>query len=144
MALAIFQKLQDTGIVGSLYVELQNKLKACATTCDGYEVLKELLRHVHPKLEIGKVFTSPPKLSDCENDLFIYSDALTNFFTAEATKRRPYTEKEKSEMFLQHIDDPRYDKAVSQCDFNLGIATTGNGNVINLPNLIFSSLYLPQ
>ena len=54
MALAIYQKLQDENTRDLNYDELQNSLDQHAATSDGYEVLQELLRRVHPNLYEGK------------------------------------------------------------------------------------------
>ena len=140
MALAIYQKLQDVDIGGSTYIELKNQMKAQSTTCDGYLVLKELLRHVHPKLKEGKKMRRPPKLSECDNDLYTFNDVMSTFFTSEMINRRKYTEKEKSDMYLENIDDPRLSEAVARCQIDLGIATLEDENVIKRPGLRFSAL----
>ena len=140
MALAIFQKLQDVDIGGMTYPVLQNQLKQHSTTCDGFTVLKQLLRHVHPNPKEGDKITTLPKLSDCNNDLYIYNNVMNDYFTHELINNRTYKEKHKSLLYLQNIDDDRYKDAVTQCKIDLGIATLDDENIIKKENLTFGSL----
>ena len=140
MALAVYQKLQDVDIGGITYVKLQNQLKAQSTTCDGFAVLKQLLRHVHPKPKEGDLVDTAPKLSECENDLYQYNNIMNDFFTYESINGRLYNEKHKSLLYLQNIDDSRHKDAVSQCKIDLGIATLDDENIIKQESLTFGSL----
>lgn len=65
---------------------------------------------------------------------------MDDFFTREAVNKRQYTEKEKSVMYLKHIDDERYASAVNKYQINLSIATLQDQNNITIKALTFSSL----
>ena len=140
MALALYQKLQHIDIGGITYVKLQNQQKAQSTTCDGYVVLKQLLRHLHPKLKEGDLVDTAPKLPECDNDLYHYNNIMNDFFTYEQINGRSYSEKHKSLLYLQNIDDSRCKDAVAQCKIDLGIATIDDDTIIKQESLTFEFL----
>ena len=77
MMIAIYQKLQDVECVSETYVEARNFVRQYSSSCDGFQVLYQLVRLVHPNLGGDKMYDIP-KLTQA-NDLFHYADKCRNF-----------------------------------------------------------------
>ena len=137
MTTALFQKLQDDNTRDATYHTLENCLQQYSTTSDGYKVLYELLRRVHPKLHDGHPVHTIPKLSECDYNLYTLSRNMRNYFEQEDIKGRHYSEKEKAKMFLANIDDERLHEARNSCLIDLNIATMQNPDVIPKHSLTF-------
>ena len=99
MARTIYQKLQDDNTRDAAYHTLENCLQQYSTTSDGYKVLFELLRRVHPKLHDGNPIYTLPKLPDCDYNLYSLSRDMINYFEQERLRGRFYNEKEKAKFF---------------------------------------------
>lgn len=139
MALAIYQKMQDDNVRDVNYSELTNCLEQFSSTSDGYETLAELLRRVHPNLQEGRLEHTLPKLSECDFDLFKLNKSMRDYFTNENIKNRHYSDKEMSRLYLQSIDDDRYNIAVHKCLVDISIATM-ESDTIKQKALRFNSL----
>lgn len=99
MTTALYQKLQDDNTRDAAYHTLENCLQQYSTTSDGYKVLFELLRRVHPKLHDGNPIYTLPKLPDCDYNLYSLSRDMINYFEQERLRGRFYNEKEKAKFF---------------------------------------------
>lgn len=87
MSLAIYQKMQDENNRDITYVQLDNCIDQHASTSDGYEVLRELLRRVHPNLNEGKIEHTIPRFSECNNNLYKLNKRMREFFTSEMVNK---------------------------------------------------------
>ena len=139
MQIALFQKLQDVDYVSSDFKEAQNQIDAYSNTSDGYATLYQLLRMVHPHLTEGSKLYNAPKLSEAKN-LSQYAAMCRNYILFQEIQNRTYTEKEKSEMFLQNVDDPEYSAGRAQCITELAIATLDGTTNVRISSMKFSNL----
>ena len=139
MMIAIFQKMQDPDCVDHDYIEARNQIQQYCSSSDGYRVLYQLLRNVHPHLIRGKKLYNLPFLSQCEN-IYEYADLCRNYILVQEIKNRIYSEKEKSEMFLQNIDDPTYEPGRAKCLAEIDITTNRGDTEIQNSDLRFENL----
>ena len=140
MSLAIYQKLQNENTRDFNYKHLENCMEQHADTSDGYYTLRELLRKVHPQLKVGKKILEIPRLSTCEYDLYTLSRQLKTYFKQQEIKGRLYSAKEKSETYLQQLDDERYKIAKTKCLIDLNLATMHGEHNIAQQSLTFEAL----
>ena len=139
MSRTIYQKLQDGNCVSKSYTQAQNIITQNVSTSDGYTVLYQLLRFVHPRLMESQNAHTIPKMSQI-GDLYMYCDRLTNFILLEKINGRVYSTKEQITLYLQHLDDERYSEAKSRCYTELRQQTvSANSSGIN-PDLYLPSL----
>ena len=139
MAIAIYTRLQDYDIVSSDYTEGQNYIAQYGSTSDGYSVLYQMIRLVHPNLVQGDKTYNLPILSQAKN-LFHYAAMCRNFILIQSIKKREYTEKERSELFLLNVDEDKYLSARNKCLTELDIATMQGENTVSVSNLKFENL----
>ena len=139
MQIALFQKLQDVDFVSYDFKEAQNQIDAYSNTSDGYATLYQLLRMVHPHLMEGSKLYNAPKLSEAKN-LSQYAAMCRNYILFQEIQNRKYTEKEKSEMFLQNVDDPEYSAGRAQCITELAVATLDGTSNVRISSMKFSNL----
>ena len=139
MAIALYTRLQDCDIVSSEYIEGQNYIAQYGSTSDGYSVLYQMIRLVHPNLIQGDKIYNLPLLSQAKN-IFQYSAMCRNFILIQSIKKREYTEKERSELFLQNVDEDKYLAARNKCLTELDIATMKGENTVSVSNLKFENL----
>ena len=109
-------------------------------TSDGYFTLRELLRKVHPQLQVGKKTHDIPKLSECNLNLFTLAKELKMYFKQQRIQGRVYKAKEQSEIYLQQLDDPRYKVAKTKCLIDLNLATMTGPDNIAQHSLTFEAL----
>ena len=140
MALAIYQKLQHENSRDFTYEHLDNCMEQHSDTSDGYLTLRELLRKVHPQLKVGKKSHDIPKLSDCNTNLFTLNKELKAYFRQQEIQGRKYRAKEKSEIYLQQLDDERYKIAKTKCLIDLNLATLHSPDNIAQNSLTFEAL----
>jgi len=80
MARTIYQKLQDDDCVSISYEKAQQLILQYLSTSDGYKVLAQLLRFVHPNLQqITSKTYEVPTLSKSRGNLYKYGDKVTNY-----------------------------------------------------------------
>ena len=139
MMLTIFQKLQREECMSVDYVEGRNYINQYSTNSDGYKVLYQLLRLVHPFLLNNGTLYNTPFLSHTGN-LFKYADQLRNYILVQQIQKRIYTEKEKSEMFIQNIDDDSYKHTRAKCLAELEMSLSPDGIQVNKSDLRFENL----
>ena len=139
MMLTIFQKLQKEDCMSIDYVEGQNYINQYSTSSDGYKVLYQLLRLVHPFLVNNGTLYNTPFLSHTGN-LFQYADQLRNYILVQQIQKRTYTEKEKSEMFIQNIDDDKYKHTRAKCLAELEMSLSVDGAQVVKSDLRFENL----
>ena len=139
MQIALFQKLQDVDYVSYEFKEAQNQIDAYSNTSDGFATLYQLLRMVHPHLTEGSKLYNAPKLSEAKN-LSQYAAMCRNYILFQEIQNRVYTEKEKSEMFLQNVDDQEYAAGRAQCITELAVATLDGTSDVRISNMKFSNL----
>ena len=130
MATTIYQKLQNPDCVTKTFQAAQNILTTYASSSDGYKVLKQLLRFVHPRLNSQDVLREQPKLSKF-SDIFSYADAMRNFVLVEHIQGRNYNDKEQSLMFCQYIDIDTYFSDKQRCIDEIIYQTHGDRPIQN-------------
>lgn len=65
---------------------------------------------------------------------------MRNYFNPEEINGRPYTQKEKSKIYLESLDDDTYKDASTQCLLDLNIGTMHDKNTISKNTLTFKAL----
>ena len=138
MATTIYQKMQDSDCVSRTFTEAQHFIKQFASNSDGYKVLSQLLRLVHPVLNPSQVMPQVPRLSDTK-DIFVYADHMRNYILLQRIQQRAYDDKEQSFLFLQYVDTIEYDTAKSRAVQEI-ISQTYRNAPIQDPNLLIDSL----
>ena len=112
-ATALHSKLSATGTIHVSYTDAHNVL---ASTTDGYEVLQLLMNQAHPLLVVKNIATVDiPKYSSY-NSLFRYAREVRQYVKNHKLKSREFSEQEITQIFLSHLDHPRYDNAIKQCE----------------------------
>ena len=139
MKIALYQRLQDVDCVHLEYVDAQNHIESYSGISDGFAVLYQMLRMVHPYLMEGTKLYNAPKLSEA-NNLFQYAAMCRNYFLFQEIQNRIYTDKEQSELFLQNVDDPDYQAGRAQCITELGVATMDGTSTVRISNMRFANL----
>ena len=107
MAMAIYQKLQDENTRDATYKTLENCMELSSATSDGFRVLRELLRKVHPQLKKKEKIHDIPWLSQCDYDLYKLGKHLSMYFDQQEMKGRLHNAKEKAQLYLERLDDDR-------------------------------------
>ena len=128
MATTIYQKLQHPDCVAKSFQAAQNILLTYASSSDGFKVLKQLLRLVHPKLNTKDILREQPTLSRL-GDVFSYADAVRHFLLVEHIQGRDYAEREQSLLFCQQLDVESYRLAKERCINEIVFQTQGNKNI---------------
>jgi len=141
MARAIYQKMQDDDCVSEAYSKAQQIIVQYCSSSDGYKVLEQLLRFVHPNLQQMSYSTyDVPKLSKCKGDLYEYGALVMDYVLRQKIRNRTYSEQEKAFMFLNNMDDRRYYEAKSRALTELNqVSSDRQGNIMD-PNLSLDSL----
>ena len=142
MARTIYQKLQDDNCVSISYEKAQQSILQYSSTSDGYKVLAQLLRFVHPNLQqmTSKTY-EVPTLSKSRGNLYKYGDKVTNYVLNQRICNRRYNEVEKSIMFLNNLDTIKYSEAKQRALAEIRQIETGmmQGGQMD-PNLTLESL----
>jgi len=112
-ATALHSKLSATGTINMAYVDAHNLL---ASTTDGYEVLQLLLNQVHPLLVVKNIATVDIPKYSTYNSLFRFAREVKQYVSNHKLKSRDFTEQEITQIFLSHLDHPRYATAIKQCE----------------------------
>jgi len=140
MALTIYQKLQDEDCISVGYAKAQKLLQQYASVSDGYRVLQQLLRFVHPNLRHSTANTyDVPKLSASYGNLYDYGSKIINYILMQHIQHRTYTDTEKTVMFLNNMDDPKYNEAKNRALAEVRHITTSGITRLD-PNLMLESL----
>ena len=112
----IYTKLCQENIIDTNY---KNALSIRDTTKCGYQFLQLLLYQAHPQLLIHSIaIQNIPKYSTTSN-LYSYAKSMVVFIRTHELKRRKYSLEEQTAMYLAHLDDPRYEKAILTCQMAL-------------------------
>ena len=139
MALTIYQKLQDEDCVSVGYARAQRLILQYSSTSDGYKVLEQLLRSVHPNLKHSTSNTyEVPKLSNSYGNLYDYGAKIMNYILMQEIQHRSYSPVEQTIMFLNNMDEKKYYEAKNRALAEIRQIRTGN-NVLD-PNLELESL----
>ena len=140
MALTIYQKLQDEDCVSVGYSKAQRIIQQYAGISDGYKVLEQLLRFVHPNLKHSTTNTyDVPKLSQSFGNLYDYGSKIMNYILMQNIQHRSYTAIEQSVMFLNNMDELKYFEAKNRALAEVRHITSTGSDVLD-PNLILESL----
>ena len=111
-AISLYAKIIDTDVISATFKQARHLL---SITTDGYVFLEELLRMVHPMLSVTQIASvNIPNFSDTR-DIYSYAAAIVQWCEKHLMKNRKFTYLEVTEMFLDHLDDSRYDLAISTC-----------------------------
>jgi len=107
-----YQKLQDEDCVSMSYKKAQRIIMQYAHSSDGYRVLEQLLRFVHPNLQqVTSNTYDVPKISVCDGDVYEYGASIMHYILRQRISSRVYSDKEQSIMFLNNMDDDEYSDA---------------------------------
>jgi len=137
MALTIYQKLQDEDCVSVGYTKAQRIIQQYAGISDGYRVLEQLLRFVHPNLKHSTSNTyDVPKLSQSFGNLYDYGSKIMNYILMQNIQHRTYTVVEQTVMFLNNMDEEKYNEAKNRA--LVEVRQTGSRDID--PNLTLDSL----
>ena len=112
-ATALHSKLSATGTINAAYIDAHNLL---ASTTDGYEVLQLLMNQVHPLLVVKNIATVDIPKYSTYNSLFRFAREVKQYVKNHKLKSRDFTEQEITQIFLSHLDHPRYAVAIKQCE----------------------------
>ena len=142
MATTLYQKLSSDDCIGPSFYKAKNIIRQYSSSCDGYKVLFQLLRWVHPNLQqITSNTYDVPKLSTFKGNLFQYGDQITHYIMTQHICNRKFTDVEQAIMFLNNIDDPRYSaskqRALTEIRHSMNPKVPGK---LNDPNLLLDSL----
>ena len=108
-AMALYSKLSHPDTIDTEYTDAHNLL---ATKIDGYVFLQLLVQQVHPILAITNIATIDiPKYSKYKN-LFRYTREIVTYVENHGLKNRSYTDREVTNMFLSHLDNPDYSSVI--------------------------------
>ena len=108
----IYTKICQEGIIDPSY---KNALSLRDTTKCGFQSLQLLLFQAHPQLKLKGIATQDiPKFSETKN-LYSYAKRMVFFMKTHELKRRQYSEREGTEMYLSHLDHPSYEQAILKC-----------------------------
>ena len=139
MKIALYQKFQDADCLSSDYTEGQNFVETFGGTSDGYSVLYQMIRLVHPHLIKGRTLYNLPTYSNI-GDIFKYANMMRNYILVQEIKNRYFTEKEQSEMFLHNIDDAKLASGRAKALSELDIATMNGDTAVKVSNLRMDNL----
>jgi len=140
MALTIYQKLQDEECVSVGYSKAQRIIHQYASISDGYRVVEQLLRFVHPNLKHSTSNTyDVPKLSNSYGNLYDYGSKLMNYILMQSIQHRTYTPTEQTVMFLNNMDDKKYHEAKNRALVEVRRMTNNGVDTLD-PNLMLESL----
>jgi len=139
MARTIYQKMQDEDCVSIGYSKAQRIIEQYAHISDGFKVLEQLLRFVHPNLQQVTANTyEVPKLSQCKGDIYEYGALIMNYILRQEISLRKYTLQEQSIMFLNNMDEKRYFDAKNRALAEIRQTSSNDGTFD--PNLNIESL----
>jgi len=141
MSLTIYQKLQDEDCVSVGYSKAQKVVHQYAGISDGYRVLEQLLRFVHPNLRQSTANTyNVPNLSSSYGNLYDYGSKIMNYILMQNIQHRSYTETEKTVMFLNNMDDSKYNEAKNRALTEVRHISNSNKEGTLNSNLMLESL----
>ena len=143
MARTIYQKMQDEDCVSIGYTKAQSIIAQYAHISDGFKVMEQLLRFVHPNLQQVTANTyEVPRLSQCKGDIYEYGALVMNYILRQEISLRKYSPQEQAIMFLNNMDDRQYFDAKNRAlaEIRHTSSTTGtfdpNLNIESLPTTI--------
>ena len=140
IALTIYQKLQDEDCVSIGYKKAQRLIQQYAASSDGYRVLEQLLRSVHPNLMHSTASTyEVPKLSLSYGNLYDYGSKVMNYILLQGIKHRKFSNVEQTIMFLNNMDDEKYHESKNRALAEIRHITSSGIDTID-PNLMLESL----
>ena len=121
----IYTKICQEGIIDPTY---KNKLSLRDTTKCGFQFLQLLLFQAHPQLKLNGIATQDiPKFSETGN-LYLYAKSMVVFIKMHELKRRKYSEREGTEIYLSHLDHASYEQAILKYQMALtGLVTPPTG-----------------
>jgi hypothetical protein len=112
MAGTLYQKLQNPEVIPTEYTAMRNIINRFAEKNDGYEVLYAMLELVHPALHKDAVM-SPPKSSECGDDIHLYAQKFDAWLRYETYANRPYTPREQINKFVNELS-PTFAPAITR------------------------------
>ena len=142
MATTLYQKMSDDDCVSPSFTKAHSLIRQYSSSSDGYKVLFQLLRSVHPNLQqITSTTYEVPKLSQYKGNLFDYGDQITHYILTQHIKQRQFDEIEQSIMFLNNIDVSKYAEAKQRALTEISHNThPSNPGKLSDPNLQLDSL----
>jgi hypothetical protein len=111
MKTTLYHLLAQRSIIPSEYTDIRNIINRNAIQTDGYRVLYDIMKKIHPKLNPDSKFDAP-KSADY-SDIHEYSLYLTSYFMHEKYLGRAYTPREQVNKFINGLD-PTYQVAISK------------------------------
>jgi len=140
IALTIYQKLQDEDCVSIGYKKAQRLIQQYAASSDGYRVMEQLLRSVHPNLMHSTASTyEVPKLSLSYGNLYDYGSKVMNYILLQGIRHRKFSNVEQTIMFLNNMDDEKYHESKNRALAEIRHITSSGIDTVD-PNLMLESL----
>ena len=99
MASSLFDKLLAPTVIPFEYTNARNAINRYTKQHDGYQVLRALIKEVHPGLRRNALI-SPPTSIDCD-DIYDYA---TQFLMFEILKGRLYNPRDQMNKFFGGLD----------------------------------------
>jgi len=112
MGTVLHSKMSQVNTITEKYKDAYNLLE---TTTDEYVFLQLLLQQVHPLLSIKNSATMDIPTYSSYNDLYRYAKELIYFVKTHGLHQRYYTPEETTQMYLTHLNNPKFDDAVQLC-----------------------------
>jgi hypothetical protein len=111
MAFALYQLLLQPTIIPNEFTDLRNIITRHATSQDGYRVLYDSMRRIHPRLNRDAKYSLPQSADTA--DIHDYYRHLESYYTHEQLAGRTYTAREKVNAFLDGLDTT-YEYAITR------------------------------
>jgi hypothetical protein len=147
MSKAIYTKLSDGEVLPrTTSPRIRGILQQFAHDHDGYAVLYNVLRLVHPLLNDTNVDHHTLPQWSLTKDPFLHAGAVAHYFEMEHSMGRVYTEREKTLLYLRTVSDPQpiYGTTIDRLREKLmasptvDLAQTPNLLLVNIPHQLMA------
>ena len=102
----------------------------------GLDFLQLMLQQAHPLLTLKNITTVDiPKYSSFQN-LFKYAKEVKHYVSNHGLKNRFFTEKEITETFLMHLDDPHFHAAIEHYKTTICLSPAYFDTIYKVPNIV--------
>jgi hypothetical protein len=141
MSHAIYTKLSDGEVLPiTTSPRIRGILQQFAPTHDGYAVLYNILRLVHPLLNDTNVdYHLLPDWSETK-DPFLHAGAVAHYFDLERSFGRTYSEREKTLQYLRTITDPQPIYQTTLDNLREKLMTSPTVDLAQTPNLLLVNI----
>ena len=119
----LYSKKYQKHAIYESYTDTYNLIDA---TRHGYELLQLLLQHTYPLLTVKKVATVDISKYSMYRHIFRYTREIKQYMPNHEMKKRPFSDREITYMFLSHLDNPYYAKVVHDCEALIPHCTVAN------------------